>query len=105
MHEADVRKERREKLKRELEQQQMKDCSFKPQLMTTSSSVVNINKFSNVAPIHERVTSLQKEKNEKLQKLRMKSEQDQSDNLTFHPQVNSKSAKITTVKRMDEETR
>lgn len=54
----------------------MKDCSFKPQLMTTSSSVVNINKYNNVAPIHERVSNLQKEKNEKLQKLRMKSEQD-----------------------------
>ena len=30
MHEADVRKEKREKLKREIEQEQMKDCSFKP---------------------------------------------------------------------------
>eukprot|EP00347_Sterkiella_histriomuscorum_P013421 403364769 len=104
MHEADIRKEKREKLKREHEQQLMKDCSFKPQLMTTSSSVVNINKFSNQLPIHERVNHLQKEKNEKLQKLRMKSEQDQQD-LTFHPQVNQKSAKITTVKRMEEESR
>jgi hypothetical protein len=42
--------------------------------MTASSSVVNINKFANKAPIHERVGSLQKEKNEKLQKLRMKAE-------------------------------
>ena len=30
MHEADLRKEKREKLKRELEQQQMRECSFKP---------------------------------------------------------------------------
>jgi len=74
MHEADLRKEKREKLKRELEMEQMKDCSFKPKLMSASSSVVNINKFGNQAPIHQRVGILQKEKNEKLQKLRMKSE-------------------------------
>ena len=74
MHEADLRKEKREKLKREIELQEMKECSFKPKLMTNSSSVVNINKFNNVAPIHERVSILQKEKNEKLQKLRMKAE-------------------------------
>lgn len=30
MHEADLRKEKREKLKREVEMEQMKDCSFKP---------------------------------------------------------------------------
>lgn len=30
MHEADKRKEKREKLKREMEMQLMKDCSFKP---------------------------------------------------------------------------
>ncbi|CDW79342.1 UNKNOWN [Stylonychia lemnae] len=104
MHEADIRKEKREKLKREVEQEQMKDCSFKPQLMAQSNSVVNVNKFGNQVPIHERVGHLQKEKNEKLQKLRMKSEQEQQD-LTFHPQVNTKSAKITTVKRMEEESR
>ena len=56
--------------------EQMKDCSFKPQLMTASSSVVNINKYNSQAPIHQRVNDLQKEKNEKLQKLRMKSEQE-----------------------------
>ncbi len=81
--------------------EQMKDCSFKPKLMTASSSVVNINKFNSVAPIHERVNELQKEKNEKLQKLRMKSEQDQSD-LTFQPMVNQKSAKIAEVKKQED---
>lgn len=45
LHEADMRKEKREKLKRELEMEQMKDCSFKPQLKT-SNSVVNVKKFS-----------------------------------------------------------
>ena len=93
MHEADLRKEKREKLKREMDQQQMKECSFKPQLMTTSSSVVNINKFNGMAPIHERVGVLQKEKNEKLQKMRMKAEQE--DTNTFQPKVNDKSNRIT----------
>ena len=58
MHEADLRKEKREKLKREVEMEQMKDCSFKPQLMTASSSVVNINKYNSQAPIHQRVSEL-----------------------------------------------
>lgn len=61
--------------------------------MSASSSVVNINKFNGVAPIHERVGVLQKEKNEKLQKLRMKAEQE--DTNTFQPKVNEKSSKIT----------
>lgn len=66
MHEADLRKEKREKLKRELEMEQMKDCSFKPQLISNNSGIVNIQKFNTMAPIHERVNDLQKEKNEKL---------------------------------------
>jgi hypothetical protein len=71
MHEADKRKENREKLKREMEMELMKDCSFKPKLMNNSNSTVNMNKFNSKTPIHERVGELQKEKNEKLQKLRM----------------------------------
>lgn len=74
LHEADLRKEKREKMKREREQEMMKDCSFKPKIMSNSQSVVNVNKFNTQTPIHERVGELQKEKNEKLQKLRMKNE-------------------------------
>ncbi len=67
MHEADKRKERREKLKRDRENEQMKDCSFKPKLVSNSSqATVNINKLTGQAPIHERVGNLQKEKNERL---------------------------------------
>jgi hypothetical protein len=46
MHEADLRKEKREKLKRERELELMKDCSFKPKIVSNSVAVVNINKFN-----------------------------------------------------------
>jgi hypothetical protein len=38
LHEADLRKEKREKLKRELEMEQMKDCSFKPKILGATVS-------------------------------------------------------------------
>jgi len=98
LHEGDKRKEKREKLKKEAELQQMKDCSFKPNLVSSKSQVVNSNKFNSQQPIHERVTSLQREKNERLQRLRMKGEQEDK-NLTFQPKVNDRSAKMHSVKR------
>jgi hypothetical protein len=58
MHEADLRKEKREKMKKEREMEMMKECSFKPRMMTTSTSVVNINKYNSQNPIHERVGDL-----------------------------------------------
>ena len=58
MHEADRRKEKREKLKREMDMEMMKNCSFKPKLMNNSNSTVNTNKFNSQAPIHERVGEL-----------------------------------------------
>ena len=76
MHEADKRKEKREKLKREMDLDVMKECSFKPTIIQSSHSGVNVNKFNSQAPIHERMSELQKEKNENLQRLRMKSEQE-----------------------------
>jgi len=70
LHEADLKKEKREKLKRELEQEQMKDCSFRPKILSTNTfdksksystlAVVNLDKFENREPIHERVSELQK---------------------------------------------
>lgn len=69
MHEADLKKEKREKLKRELEQEAMKDCSFRPKIQSTAT--VNMDKLQERDPIHERVNELQKQKNEKLQKLRI----------------------------------
>ena len=84
LHEADLKMEKREKLKRELEQEQMKNCSFHPKILSHNNfdktksystlAVVNLEKLENRDPIHERVTELQKQKNEKLQKLRIQSE-------------------------------
>jgi hypothetical protein len=71
LHEADLRKEKRERMKRELEMEKMKDCSFKPNILHSSQSAINMNKFHGQTPIHSRVGELQKERNEKLQKLRM----------------------------------
>ena len=76
MHEADRRRENREKLKREQEMQLMQECSFQP---NTYKGSVNKNKFGQV-PIHERVDRIQKEKNERLQQLRVKAEVEQTDN-------------------------
>jgi hypothetical protein len=55
LHEADLRKEKRERLKREFEMEQMKDCSFRPKILsnidTLSSksnstlAVINIDKL------------------------------------------------------------
>jgi len=60
-----LRKERREKLKRELEMEQMKDCSFRPKILgatVTSASqsmiAVNLEKLQGRDPIHSRVSEL-----------------------------------------------
>jgi hypothetical protein len=73
LHEADLRKEKREKLKRELENEQMKKCTFKPVLYSThhqhsntTMPLVNLEKLDSRDPIHNRVSELQKQKNEKL---------------------------------------
>lgn len=64
----------------------MKDCSFHPKILSSNNfdksksystiAVVNLDKLENREPIHERVSELQKQKNEKLQKLRIQSEQE-----------------------------
>jgi hypothetical protein len=68
----------------------MKDCSFKPKILSSFSSnsqstlaVVNLEKLQVRDPIHQRVGELQKEKNEKLQKLRIDSEKEQQESYTF----------------------
>ena len=76
LHEADRRRENREKLKREQELQLMQECSFQPR---TYKGAINKNKFGQI-PIHERVDQMQKEKNERLQQLRVRAEVEQTDN-------------------------
>ena len=41
LHEADQRKENREKLKREMEIERMKDCSFKPKMHKSATTMIN----------------------------------------------------------------
>jgi hypothetical protein len=55
LHEADLRKEKRERLKREFEMEQMKDCSFRPKILSnidtlsaksnSTLAVINIDKL------------------------------------------------------------
>ena len=78
LHEADLKKEKRERLKRELENEQMRNCTFKPAILSSAHShsnttmpIVNLDKLDNREPMHVRVADLQKQKNEKLQKLRI----------------------------------
>ena len=91
----------------------MKDCSFRPKILSNNNfdksksystlAVVNLDKLENRDPIHERVSELQKQKNEKLQKLRIQSEQEQQEKYTFQPQVNKKSEKIAIIKQSAEQ--
>ena len=53
--------------------------------------------FRSQTPIHERIGELQREKNDNIQRLRVKNEQAQKD-LTFQPRVNEKSKKIVQLK-------
>ena len=84
MHEADLKREKRERMKREQDNAMMQECSFQPNLNSgrrnsfgshNTSGMINKNKFNTIAPIHERVDQIQKEKNERLQKLRVKNEE------------------------------
>ena len=93
MHEADKRRENREKLKREQDEQLMQECSFQP---NTYKGAINKNKFG-TTPIHERAQQIQKEKNERLQQLRVKAEIDQKEH-QFKPRINQRSDKIAQVK-------
>jgi hypothetical protein len=90
--EANRRDEKREKLKRRLEEERMKDCSFKPKI--EDSNKIGVSKsFSQNKPIYERVDEIQRNKNEYLSKLKLESELN-DENLKFRPFVNKYSEKI-----------
>ena len=57
--------------------------------------------FRSQTPIHERIDNIQKDKNENLQRLRVKNELEQKD-LTFQPKVNKKSSKIVELRQNNE---
>ena len=60
LHEADRRKENREKLKRERDLLMMEECSFQPNLISRNNGTpfVNKNKLQQQGPIHLRVEEL-----------------------------------------------
>lgn len=60
MHEADLRREKRERLRRRQIEQEMGDCTFKPNINRKSSapSIVNINKLDDRVPLHERAQEI-----------------------------------------------
>jgi hypothetical protein len=89
--EGENRTAKREMTKRELEEQQMQQFSFKPS--------TNKNKFDDASyrPVHERYGELQRMKNEKLKQLRIKSETENPD-LKFVPEISKNSEKITKIK-------
>ena len=73
---------------------EMKECSFQPKLKNLKSGI------RSQTPIHERIGDMQREKNDNLQKLKVRTEQEQTD-LTFQPQVNEKSKKLVELKNSD----
>jgi hypothetical protein len=59
LHEADMKREKREKMKRDQELMVMQECSFQPNLdKGNSAAMVNRNKFNSMAPLHQRVDSI-----------------------------------------------
>ncbi|CAI2385956.1 unnamed protein product [Moneuplotes crassus] len=89
--EANRRQEKREKLKRKLEEERMRDCSFKPKI-ENPNRVGTCRSFSH-RPIYERVDEIQKNKNDYLTKLKVETEMN-NDHINFQPKVNKQSEKI-----------
>ena len=91
-YEANKREEKREKLKRKVEEERMKDWSFKPNIHK-DQNIGLLRTNSNRRPIYERVDDVQKHKDETLRKLRVEAEC-QNENLKFKPKVNKVSEKL-----------
>lgn len=88
--EANKREEKREKLKRKIEEERMKECSFKPAL---KKERFGSTRSISVKPLYERVDEVQKRKNEILVELKVEAELN-DENLKFKPQVNKNSEKL-----------
>lgn len=84
-HEADDRVAVREKAKRAMEEREMQQYSFRPRINEAATDA--LVDMSNHRPLHERVGELQRQRNENLQKLRMRKEMDPE--LTFQPSGNA----------------
>ena len=70
-----------ERTKKELEHKELKECTFKPEIISTT-------KASSIKPIYERFQEVQKKRNEKLEKLREEADS-QNPELKFHPTINN----------------
>lgn len=65
-YENEKRTANRERTKRELEDVKMKECSFQPNIKRyASQAMINVEKFNQRAPMHERVGELMKEKRDR----------------------------------------
>eukprot|EP00743_Colponemidia_sp_Colp-15_P009571 GILK01010468.1.p1 GENE.GILK01010468.1~~GILK01010468.1.p1 ORF type:complete len:699 (-),score=140.42 GILK01010468.1:90-2186(-) len=99
-HEADQRALLREKAKRQLEEEEMAQYSFRPKVKIPAGLAHVVEERR---PIFERVGEVQKEKMEHLQQLRRETEQS-NPNLTFKPMVSEQSARIIEARRQYHDT-
>lgn len=93
--EANRRKENREKIKKNLEIEEMRECSFQPRLgdykvLPRYPKVGMPGALHGQVPIHYRIDEMVKTKNDNLHRLRIEHEMAQTE-LTFQPRVNDKS--------------
>jgi hypothetical protein len=93
--------EKKERLKRQVDEARMKECTFQPNLKRHSSQqLINMNKYDSRKPIHNRVGQVLKNKQEHKELLRIKNENAEKEVNTFRPKINKKSDKIMQVTRM-----
>ena len=96
-HEADERAATREKMKRNLEAEEMSSYPFKPSINPRSHAILNMNAYK---PIHERIEDLQKAKLTVLHKKRLQTQQNNPD-LTFHPKISKQSKQLVASRRKE----
>ena len=96
-HEADERAAMREKMKRDLEAQEMSSYPFKPSINPRSNAILNMNAYK---PIHERIEDLQKAKLTGLHKRRLQTQKNNPD-LTFQPKISKQSRQLVASRRRE----
>eukprot|EP00466_Bigelowiella_natans_P000967 jgi/Bigna1/75006/fgenesh1_pg.32_\ len=87
----------RMRMKKQLEEKRIKECTFSPHISINSRRVMQQAGGGGDAPIHRRLGALEKEKQIRLLKLRKEKYNDE--NLRFAPKINDKSKTIVEKKR------
>jgi len=87
---AEQMKEKREKLKREYQDNLVKDFSFTPRINETSQQLML--KYEDKKPLHERYEDLLKNKKQYLQQMRQNQEKEEKN--LYKPEINPKSKEI-----------